>query len=335
MKLRTIIGALLLAVLPFGHAQAQGVKFIDYKTTNMKAVLAQAEKEKKYIFVDIWTPWCGVCKMIARGIFPRKDVGDYFNQHFINLTFDAENPHWTSYALNYNATAFPTMLILNSKGEIVSNIDNVGIPEPDAATRPKSNVADAIMEQAANGVAWDTMSDSAFVSKENWEKLDDQEPAFDTRVYARMIQLKDTLSKLYPGEYESLMKRPLSSAAANMMNSINHRSVPNAHKVAQYREVVEKLNFSDKAALLLDLDLSLALNQRQWSKALQLCKSQKNILTTVLYATLMDGIGGGCSDKAILKQTLAFCAGVPQMKISEREKRFVMEAYNNLKEAAK
>ncbi len=334
MRLRTILGALCVAMLPFAHSKAQ-VKFIDYKTTTMKAVLAQAEKEKKYIFVDIWTPWCGVCKMIARTIFPRKDVGDYFNSHFINLTFDAENPQWTSYAMNYNATAFPTMLILNSKGEVVSNIDNVGIPRPDESTRPKSRVADAIMEQAANGVAWDTMSDSAFVSKENWEKLSDQEPAFDTRVYARMIQLKPTLSKLYPGRYERLMKRSLSSAAVNMMNSINHRSVPNAHKVAQYREVVEKLNLSDKAVQLLELDLSLALNQRQWSKALQLCQTQKSILTPELYAGLMDGVAGGCSDKAILRQTLAFCAGVPQLKLSERERSYVMEAYNALRDAAK
>ena len=323
--------ALMMLIMPACKAKAQGIEFIDYKTTTMQAVLDKAKAEHKYVFVDIWTPWCGVCKMMARLIFPRQDVGDYFNKNFINLTFDAENAKWTQQAFEYNATAFPTMLIVNDKGEVVCNLDNLGVPQQDDKTSAKSAVADRLMYQARMAVEWDTMSDSAFVSKANWEKLSDMEPAFDTRVYSRLINLKDTLMKLYPGQYERLMRGSLSSAASNCMNSVNHRNVPHAHKVAQYRQVVERLNRPDKASTLLDLDLNIAINMRQWQKALDLVKSNESAMTPMLYLTVMEGFAYSCSDKALLRQAATVTSKALQMKMSDRDRKYVTEAYEQLK----
>ncbi|MDR2628155.1 MAG: DUF255 domain-containing protein [Dysgonamonadaceae bacterium] len=91
-------------------APAQGIKFVDYKSNTLDDVLKKAQSEDKYIFVDIWTPWCGVCKLIDRYIFTRKDAGDCFNEKFVNLTFDAEyNKHWAETGNKLNATSYPML----------------------------------------------------------------------------------------------------------------------------------------------------------------------------------------------------------------------------------
>lgn len=42
------------------------------------------------MFVDFYTDWCGPCKVMARDVFPQKQVGDFFNAKFVCLKLNAE-----------------------------------------------------------------------------------------------------------------------------------------------------------------------------------------------------------------------------------------------------
>lgn len=55
-------------------------------------------------------------------VFPQAAAGDYFNKTFVNAKYDAEKGEGVTVAKTYRVTAYPTFLILNSKGEEVGRL---------------------------------------------------------------------------------------------------------------------------------------------------------------------------------------------------------------------
>ncbi|TJY37681.1 thioredoxin family protein [Pontimicrobium aquaticum] len=48
------------------------------------------KKTPKKIIIDMYTVWCGPCKMMDRITFQNKDVVDYVNKHYYAVKFNAE-----------------------------------------------------------------------------------------------------------------------------------------------------------------------------------------------------------------------------------------------------
>lgn len=55
-------------------ATGQGINFF---RGSFEEALKKAQQENKQIFVDVYTSWCGPCKMMAKEVFTRSDVGSF------------------------------------------------------------------------------------------------------------------------------------------------------------------------------------------------------------------------------------------------------------------
>jgi thiol-disulfide isomerase/thioredoxin len=95
---------------------AQGIQFTEGSWNN---ALSKAKAENKLVFIDVFTSWCGPCKMMATKTFTQKVVGDFFNSHFVNFHIDAEKGEGIAVAKKYGVSAYPTCMFINSKGEVV------------------------------------------------------------------------------------------------------------------------------------------------------------------------------------------------------------------------
>lgn len=84
--------------------------------------LKTAQKEKKMVFLDVYTTWCGPCKHMTGNIFPTAEVGKVMNGNFVNIKIDAEKGEGLDVAKTYKVTAYPTMLILDSSGKELARI---------------------------------------------------------------------------------------------------------------------------------------------------------------------------------------------------------------------
>lgn len=62
----------------------------DMKWYTWEEAVAANEKEKRKIFVDVYTDWCGWCKRMDKSTFSDKDVIDYVNKNFYAVKLDAE-----------------------------------------------------------------------------------------------------------------------------------------------------------------------------------------------------------------------------------------------------
>jgi thiol-disulfide isomerase/thioredoxin len=115
MKKITLFLIVLFALNGSSIAQ-EGIRFFEGSWAEM---LAKAKLENKIIFMDAYATWCGPCKKMAADVFPLKEVGDFYNTNFIPVKVDMEKGDGLALAKLYNVRAYPTLLFINWKGELV------------------------------------------------------------------------------------------------------------------------------------------------------------------------------------------------------------------------
>ena len=131
MKKIFSIFLMLVAVV----ASAQEIKWM-----SMNDALAAQKKTPKKIFMDVYTTWCGPCRLLSEKTFKNKDLVKYINDNFYAVKFNAEGNeevvyNGTTYKNNnydpakantrngmhdfagaLGVSADPTMLIFDEKG---------------------------------------------------------------------------------------------------------------------------------------------------------------------------------------------------------------------------
>ena len=83
---------LMLALFLSGLVSAQEINWI----TMDDALAAQKETPKK-ILMDVYTNWCGPCKLMDRNTFSHPAVVEYINDNFYAVKFNAEGTEEITY----------------------------------------------------------------------------------------------------------------------------------------------------------------------------------------------------------------------------------------------
>lgn len=120
--------AILLGVfaLAGSRAFAQNVEWKSFEKG-----LKDAAAAKKYSFVDVYTDWCGYCKQLEQTTLKAKPVVNELGKNFVSIRFNAESQEkvtWKGKTVSmaelsamWGVEGFPTMLFLNSKGDIIGS----------------------------------------------------------------------------------------------------------------------------------------------------------------------------------------------------------------------
>ena len=98
----------------YSKEEEKGIQF--FKGT-WKELLAEAKKQNKPIFVDVYTTWCRPCKVLDKDVFPNEKVGEFYNKNFINYKIDAEKDEGLEIAKRYGVAQYPTLIYLDDKLE--------------------------------------------------------------------------------------------------------------------------------------------------------------------------------------------------------------------------
>jgi len=145
MKKTFLILALVMATI---SAQSQKKK-INWMSLE-EAVAAQAVSPKK-IMMDVYTSWCGPCKMLDKNTFQNPDVVQYVNENYYAVKFNAEsnksinfkdqlfsNPNYDAGRSGRNAqhelagalkiTAYPTIVFFNENGDTLLPVPGYKTP---------------------------------------------------------------------------------------------------------------------------------------------------------------------------------------------------------------
>jgi len=76
---------LVVAVLASTLSSAQQIQWMSLE----EAIAAQKSTPKK-IFMDVYTDWCGPCKLLDKKTFQNPDVSKYISEHYYAVKFNAE-----------------------------------------------------------------------------------------------------------------------------------------------------------------------------------------------------------------------------------------------------
>ena len=139
---------LLVAFVFVGTISAQDINWV----TLEQAVELQKKNPKK-IMMDVYTNWCGPCKMLDKNTFKNKDVADYVNKHYYAVKFNAEGNETVSFKGNtftnpgynpananrrnsphqlatyFSVRSYPTIIYLDEKGELLSPVIGYKTPQ--------------------------------------------------------------------------------------------------------------------------------------------------------------------------------------------------------------
>jgi uncharacterized protein YyaL (SSP411 family) len=80
---------------------------------------ALAKKQHKPIMVDVFTDWCGWCKVLDRETFPNPAVKEVLMKNFILVKANAEdNADGQKLATENQVDGFPTIMFFDSNGKL-------------------------------------------------------------------------------------------------------------------------------------------------------------------------------------------------------------------------
>lgn len=140
--LPTCLAALALLALP-GLASAEkpvpralmgspasGERKLDWM--EFDAAAARASKEGKHVIVDVYTTWCGWCRVMERQTYGDSEVADYVTRNFVLAKVNGESSakiHWQGremterqFARETGVRGFPTTFFLKPDLEMLGGV---------------------------------------------------------------------------------------------------------------------------------------------------------------------------------------------------------------------
>ncbi|MEN2992202.1 MAG: thioredoxin family protein [Bacteroidia bacterium] len=95
---------------------SQGDK-IAFFQGDWEALLEEAKKQHRPVFVDFYTTWCGPCKMLERYTFSDASVAAYVQANYLAYRVDCERGKGPMLANAFHVRAYPTIVFLSPEGK--------------------------------------------------------------------------------------------------------------------------------------------------------------------------------------------------------------------------
>src|SRR5690349_2954847 len=96
------------------------------------AAIAKAQKENKHLIVDVYTSWCGWCKVMDRQTYGNADVAAYLNEHFVMAKVNGESAatlNWQGKALTerefakaVGVTGYPSTFFMKPNADLLGGV---------------------------------------------------------------------------------------------------------------------------------------------------------------------------------------------------------------------
>lgn len=139
-KIFTLMLGMAVVILGFGQNKPAEIKWY-----TVEEAMAAAAKSPKKIMIDVYTQWCGPCKMMSQNTFTDPKFIEYMNSNYYCVKFDAEsaapltfkgqpfaNPDYDpnktgrngvhQFARYLKVSAYPTLVFLEPDGAYIGPI---------------------------------------------------------------------------------------------------------------------------------------------------------------------------------------------------------------------
>lgn len=125
-------------------ASAQNVKWYSFSEA-----VELNEKEPRKIMIDVYTDWCGWCKVMDEQTFQHADIAKILNEKYYAVKFNAERkdtvvfqgatfvnkgegrrpPHDLAVAMLNGKMSYPSIVFMNEKNQLITAVPGFQKPE--------------------------------------------------------------------------------------------------------------------------------------------------------------------------------------------------------------
>lgn len=136
----------LISFTPEKPSSGEAVNWV-----TVEEAMSSLQKEPRPVIIDVYTKWCGPCKMMSKNTFEDPRVAEYLNKNFYCVKFDAEGPDSVSFGgmvfknptyvpnnpgrngvhefTQYlQVSAYPTLVFLDRKGQYMGPVAGYRTP---------------------------------------------------------------------------------------------------------------------------------------------------------------------------------------------------------------
>ncbi len=89
--MKKVFGFFLLLMLPVLFGSFVPAKKDKVKWMNLKELQVAYAKQARPIIIDVYTSWCGWCKVMDKETYSNNNVANYINDNYYAVKFDAES----------------------------------------------------------------------------------------------------------------------------------------------------------------------------------------------------------------------------------------------------
>lgn len=117
------LAAVALVMMSYSSSSKGGNSGISFSKVSFEKAKKEATRSGKLVFIDAYTDWCGPCKRMAATSFKDEEVGEVFNENFVNLKVEMEKTtDGKELSRLYRVRAYPTLLIVDGEGNLVKQL---------------------------------------------------------------------------------------------------------------------------------------------------------------------------------------------------------------------
>ncbi|WP_046756532.1 thioredoxin family protein [Kordia jejudonensis] len=146
--MKNIIALLSILLVSITTVNAQKINWV-----TMEEATELMKKEPRKVIMDVYTTWCGPCKMLDKNTFGNPDVAKYINENYYAIKFNAEgdksityegntftNPNYDpakkkrrnaqhQFARYLSVRAYPTMVFFDEDFKLIAPISGYLVPK--------------------------------------------------------------------------------------------------------------------------------------------------------------------------------------------------------------
>lgn len=149
LHMRKLVFSAALLVILAGTMSFTNVPVGEVKWLTFEEAVEKSKTEKRKIFVDVYTDWCGWCKVMDKNTFSEPKVAQILNEKFYAVKFNAEQRddvvlnghtykfvtvenrgyHELAAALLNNQLSYPTVVFLDDNFNMIQPLPGYRKPE--------------------------------------------------------------------------------------------------------------------------------------------------------------------------------------------------------------
>lgn len=331
--MQRLIFAFLLWMGTLGTSPAQTINF--QPMTPEAAVAASAQQNKPVLFMA-YQGTCGHCEKMLNEVFPDTSVSNFYNTNYICVKLDMlDQNEAKKYIPKYNISSFPTFIILNGKGEVLSQFVGEFKPSefvkqgklaldpeqqlPYLRKRFEAAPADSVatyqylLALSRGRLSTQPVANQYFAANNNrldfnaynWKIVSMSVSDMTSPVFQFMVANKDSFAMA--SSLKKVERKFYLTAAYNMQVAVSNNDTT---QYFRQRDLAAKLKLHTVDSLIFVNDLNLAEKHKQWPRYISTARSgaEKYVWTDAnLLRRIADNISEHSEESSAL-QKAANCA---------------------------